>query len=59
MPRPGPRRPLLAFRLSDADRELIDALAAKRGLGRSELIRIMLAYAQQNMPPDWTPTLIR
>lgn len=55
MPRPGPRRPLVAIRLSDHGIQNIDHLAAKRGVNRSEMIRTMLAYAALKMPKAWQP----
>jgi len=51
----GPVRPQVAVRLSDADRAHIDNMAAARGIKRSEMVRIMLAYATAKMPDDWTP----
>jgi len=51
----GPVRPQVAVRLSEAGREHIDTRAAARGLKRSEMVRIMLAYATAKMPKDWTP----
>lgn len=51
MPRPGPRRPYVALRLSQDGLDWIDAEAARRGVNRSEMMRLMLAYAQQHMPP--------
>lgn len=57
MPRPGPRRPLVALKLADEVIERIDALALAAGRvkgngdpNRSEQIRVMLAYAEQHMP---------
>ncbi len=55
MPRTGPRQPLVALKLSEARRDHIDALAAQRGVNRSEMIRTMLAYAVQKMPKGWKP----
>lgn len=62
MPRPGPRRPLVAVRLSEAGRDHIDARALEEGLtirkgepNRSEMIRLMLAYASAHMPKGWRP----
>jgi hypothetical protein len=62
MPRPGPRRPLVASKLSQSGIDHIDARAREevplRGNGqpnRSEMIRRMLAYAAANMPKGWTP----
>ncbi len=54
MPRPGPRRPLVAIRLSDEGIAHIDQRAEKQGVNRSEMVRRMLAYAAQHMPPAWT-----
>lgn len=50
MPRPGPRRPYVALRLSAEGLAWIDAEAERRGINRSEQMRLMLAYAQQHMP---------
>jgi hypothetical protein len=62
MPRPGPRRPLVAIRLADEGIDWLDTEATRRGLvkgsgepNRSEMIRLCLAYAQRHMPKDWTP----
>jgi Ribbon-helix-helix protein, copG family len=55
VPRPGPRRPLIAVRLSDNGIQHIDYLAEARGVTRSEMIRIMLAFAALKMPRDWQP----
>lgn len=55
MPRPGPRRPYVAVRLSQDGLDWIDQQAAAHGVNRSEQIRVMLAYAQQHMPKDWRP----
>jgi len=49
-PRPGPRRDYVALRLGAAGLTWIDEEADRRGLNRSEMIRLMLAYAQQKMP---------
>ena len=51
----GPVRPQVAVRLSEAGREHIDHRAAARGVKRSEMVRIMLAYASAKMPKDWAP----
>jgi len=52
MPRPGPRRPLVAIRLSAEGIAHIDGLAAKAGVTRSEMIRTLLteAVAARQMP---------
>lgn len=55
MPRPGPRRPLVAFRLGREELTALDLLALQEGTDRSELIRRMLAYAAQHMPVGWRP----
>lgn len=62
MPRPGPRRPLVAIRLSEQGIAHIDQRAREecppiRGgePNRSEMIRRMLAYAAAHMPKGWTP----
>ena len=55
MPRPGPRRPLVAIRLSEQGIEHIDERAAEVEVNRSEMIRRMLAYAQRHMPKGWKP----
>jgi hypothetical protein len=62
MPRPGPRRPIVALRLSDAGIEHIDERALAEGLtirggepNRSEMARLMLAYASAYMPKGWRP----
>lgn len=55
MPRPGPRRPLVAVRISDEGIAEIDELAGARGVKRSEQIRLMIAYAAERMPTDWQP----
>lgn len=55
------RRPV-NFRASWTAVERLDAQAIREGLvdeggepNRSELIRIMLAYADRNMPKGWRP----
>ena len=56
MPRPGPRRPLVAIRLSESGIAHIDQRAAAEADGvRSEMIRRMLAYAALHMPKGWRP----
>jgi metal-responsive CopG/Arc/MetJ family transcriptional regulator len=47
MPRPGPRRPLVAVRLSTTGLAVIDAMAEQEGVNRSEMIRTLLAEAVQ------------
>lgn len=56
MPRTGPRRPLVAFKLHQDDIDHIDQRAAEEAGGvRSEMIRRMVAYAQRHMPQGWKP----
>lgn len=54
MPRPGPRRPYVAVRLSAEGLAHIDAEAERRGLNRSEMMRLMLSYAEAKMPTNWS-----
>ncbi len=58
----GPRRPQVAVRLSTEGVAHLDYLARARGLvkpngdpNRSEMIRVLLAYAVRKMPSGWTP----
>lgn len=54
MPRPGPRRPLVNARLSEAGVALLRRRAEQETNGNvSELIRRMLKYASVKMPQDW------
>lgn len=62
MPRPGPRRPHTALRLSVEGHAWVDQRAREEGFvkgngdpNRSELIRLALAYAQRHMPRGWRP----
>lgn len=62
MPRTGPRRPLLAVKLSQEGIGYIDQRALDEGFtirggepNRSEMVRLMLAYASQHMPKGWRP----
>ena len=51
--KPGPkgdRAVTLAVRLTDADTAAIDARATAAEVKRSEMVRRMLAFAEQNMP---------
>jgi metal-responsive CopG/Arc/MetJ family transcriptional regulator len=43
MPRPGPRRPMVAVRLSPDVLARVDAAAAVAGVNRSEMIRRLIA----------------
>lgn len=45
MPRPGPRRPLVALRLGDEVTAAIDQLAKVEGVNRSEMIRRLVDEA--------------
>lgn len=55
MPRKGPRRPVTALRLSAEGIAVVDERAEQEGVNRSEMIRIMLIYAEQYMPRGWRP----
>lgn len=44
-PRPGPRRPQVAIRISEAGIEAIDDLATQAGVTRSEMARRLLSAA--------------
>lgn len=62
MPRPGPRRPFVVFRLSQSGIDCVDRRAREEGLlkgdgepNRSEMLRILLAYAIWKMPRGWRP----
>lgn len=62
MPRVGPRRELVAVRMLPAAIEVLDQRAEDEQLydeqgrpNRSELIRVMLSYAQRHMPAGWRP----
>jgi hypothetical protein len=39
MPRPGERRPMVAFKADQADVDDLDALASASGVGRSDVLR--------------------
>lgn len=63
MPRPGPRRPAVAVKLDDADIAWTDDRALAEGLtirggeaNRSEMLRLMWAYAAEHMPEGWRPS---
>lgn len=45
MPRPGPRRPLVALRLGNEVTATVDRLAEQDGVNRSEMIRKLIAEA--------------
>jgi hypothetical protein len=55
MPRPGPRRPAIALRLSDEVTAQVDELAEARGLNRSGAIRLLIDFGLRALPKDWTP----
>lgn len=54
-PRPGPPKPTITIRLSEAGIANLDELAAREGVDRSEVMRRMLNYAARNMPQGWKP----
>lgn len=55
MPRPGPRRPTVLVRLAQEGIDWIDQRAADERVNRSEMIRLMLTYAQRHIPKGWRP----
>lgn len=58
---PGPRRKLVATKLTDDERAPIDQRARNEGLlwngqpNTADMIRVMCAYATEHMPPGWRP----
>jgi hypothetical protein len=62
MPRPGPRRPLVNFRLDEPTITAVDTRATTERLvdrhgdpNRSEILRRLVGYALHHMPAGWTP----
>lgn len=63
MARPGPRRPNTALRIEEELGDRIDERASAEGIvkrkdgtaNRSEMIRILVAYALDTMPEGWRP----
>lgn len=62
MPRPGPRRLVIALRLSAQGITAVDERARQEGLikgngepNRSEMVRLMMAHAYAYMPKGWRP----
>lgn len=62
MPRPGPRRVAVAVRLTSETIDELDWQANTEGLvmasgepNRSDLIRLMIQFAKENMPGGWRP----
>jgi|1185.fasta_scaffold1509581_1 hypothetical protein len=59
---PGTRRPYVAFKLDPAQPAAIAQRALSEGLtirngepNRSEMGRLLIAYALENMPKGWRP----
>lgn len=48
-------RLFVAFRIHQSGSQHIDQRAERAGVGRSEMIRRLLAYAITRMPEGWTP----
>jgi predicted DNA-binding protein len=46
---------VIALRLPQEERDVVDALAEQHDRSRSDMIRRMLIYALQNMPEYWVP----
>lgn len=55
MPRPGPRRPVVALRLGDEVTERVDERAGTEGVNRSEVVRLLIEYGLATMPEGWRP----
>lgn len=62
MPRPGPRRGLVAFKLDDEGAQWIDQRAIEEGFIKgdgkpnlSKMIRLALTYTRATMPRGWRP----
>jgi hypothetical protein len=49
------RDQFVGVRLTKVGADHIDQRAARAGVGRSEMVRRMLAYASVKMPEGWTP----
>lgn len=49
------REQFVGVRLTQAGTQHIDQRAERAGVGRSEMIRRMLAYAAAKMPEGWMP----
>jgi len=46
---------MVSFYISRAGKAAVEAVAEKRQLSKADTYRLMLAYAQQHMPRNWTP----
>jgi metal-responsive CopG/Arc/MetJ family transcriptional regulator len=55
MPRPGPRRPVIALRLGDEVTQRVDERADDEDVNRSEAIRLLIEYGLEHMPKGWRP----
>lgn len=56
MPRPGPRRPVVALRLGDEVTARVDERAEVEGVNRSELVRLLIEHGLSAMPKGWRPS---
>lgn len=45
----------ITARITPAGRDAIDERAKNEGVDRSDMVRLMLAYANWRMPPGWRP----
>lgn len=59
MPRPGPRRSLVALRLGEDEIEKIDELAEAAGGGRSAIIRTFIEQGLERTAPEEKLDLMR
>lgn len=55
MPRPGPRMPTVSVRMPDEEIEVVDGVAEREQVNRSEAARLLMTYAASRMPEGWRP----
>jgi len=55
MPRPGPRRPLLAARVDPEDMAWIEERREAENMDYPSFVRLLVTYARTHMPDGWHP----
>lgn len=55
MPRPGPRMLTVSVRMPEEERAVVDGIAEREQLNRSEAARLLVTYAAPRMPEGWRP----
>jgi metal-responsive CopG/Arc/MetJ family transcriptional regulator len=55
MPRPGPRMPTVSVRMPDEEIAVVDGIAERERMNRSEAARLLVTYAAPRMPEGWRP----